>query len=87
MRTPLSKEAKEPAIKFGKQVKCLRKKYGIRQQDLADRANISRVFLSYVETRETSCNLVCLRNIIIALAECDVSEEDIYELLSIVFIS
>ena len=53
--------------KFGKRVRCIRKKNGLSQEQLAFKANLHRTYIGMIERAEKNITLVNIEKIAIAL--------------------
>ncbi len=61
----------ELALAFGRNLRFKRKKSGITQQGLAEKAGVTRVYIGFIERGETSITLEKVYRLADAL-ECDV---------------
>lgn len=53
--------------RFGERLKSVRKDIGISQEELADRANLNRTYISLLERGKRNPSLTCLSSIANAL--------------------
>lgn len=58
---------KDVVVKFGNKVRKERKKIGISQEELADRANVHRTYIGMIERAEKNITLENIEKVAIAL--------------------